>query len=174
MWHLIATFTSPPKVVLAKTGQWKLKIWRKIVDDRTVRLPQNWNDFPAVPSNTQELALLLSNELIAQAPGDKIIVVPGVGDLTQLDIPCTLEIPSVWSALAQWYNGRLTIERAWVRIIPCMSKQQKYKYFPIHGIRQKLSSPESVVTPTPTFLATPWKRHDAWCMFVKYIGYFST
>ena len=33
-----------------------------------------------------------------------------------------------------------------------MSKQQKYKYFPIHGIIQKLSSPESVVTPSPTFL----------------------
>ena len=68
----------------------------------SVPLPQNWNDFPAVPSNKQELALLLSKELIAQAPGDKIIVVPGVGDFTQLDIPSTLKIPSVWSALAQW------------------------------------------------------------------------
>ena len=56
-----------------------LKIWRKIVDDRTVPLPQNWNEFPAVPSKKQELALLLSKELIAQAPGDKIIVVHGVG-----------------------------------------------------------------------------------------------
>ena len=48
---------------------------RKIVDGRTVPLPQNWNDFLAVPANKQDLALLLSNELIAQAPGDKIIVV---------------------------------------------------------------------------------------------------
>ena len=37
---------------------------RKIVDGRTVPLPQNWNDFLAVPANKQDLALLLSNELI--------------------------------------------------------------------------------------------------------------
>ena len=40
-------------------------------------LPQNWNDFLAVPANKQDLALLLSKELIAQAPGDKVIVYAG-------------------------------------------------------------------------------------------------
>ena len=61
---------------------------RKIVDGRTVQLPQNWNDFLAVPANKQDLALLLSNELIAQAPGDKIIVVAG-GFRTAEDTQCT-------------------------------------------------------------------------------------
>ena len=61
---------------------------RKIVDDRTGPLPQNWNDFMAVPSNKQDLALLLSNELIAQATGDKIIVVVG-GFRTAEDTQCT-------------------------------------------------------------------------------------
>ena len=51
-------------------------------------LPQNWNDFLAVPSNKQDLALLLSNDLIAQAPGDKIIVVAG-GFRTAEDTQCT-------------------------------------------------------------------------------------
>ena len=61
---------------------------RKIVDGRTAPLPQNWNDFLAVPSNKQDLALLLSKELIAQAPGDKIIVVAG-GFRTAEDTQCT-------------------------------------------------------------------------------------
>ena len=61
---------------------------RKIVDGRTVPLPQNWNDFLAVPANKQDLALLLSNELITQAPGDKIIVVAG-GFRTAEDTQCT-------------------------------------------------------------------------------------
>ena len=47
-----------------------------------------WNDFLAVPSNKQDLALLLSTELIAQAPGDKIIVVAG-GFRTAEDTQCT-------------------------------------------------------------------------------------
>ena len=97
--HSIAITTRLKNVVLAKTDQ---RNTRKIVDDRTVPLPQTWNDFPAVPSNKQELALLLSKELIAQSLGDKIIVVPGVWDLTQLKISSALKIPSVWSALAQW------------------------------------------------------------------------
>ena len=53
--------------------------------DRTVPLPQNWNDLLAIPSNKQDLALLLSNELIAQAPGDKIIG----GFRTAEDTQCT-------------------------------------------------------------------------------------
>ena len=44
--------------------------------------------FLAVPSNKQDLALLLSNELIAQAPGDKSIVVAG-GFRTAEDTQCT-------------------------------------------------------------------------------------
>ena len=51
-------------------------------------LPQNCNDFLAVPSNKQDLALLLSNELIAQAPIDKITVVAG-GFRTAEDTQCT-------------------------------------------------------------------------------------
>ena len=50
---------------------------RKVLNDRTVPLPQKWNDFLAVPANKQDLSLLLSNELIAQAPADKVIVVAG-------------------------------------------------------------------------------------------------
>ena len=61
---------------------------RKIVDDRTVPLPQNWNDFLAVPSNKLDLALVHSKELIAQASGDKIIVVAG-GFPTADDTQCT-------------------------------------------------------------------------------------
>ena len=61
---------------------------RMIVDYRTVPLPQNWNDFLSVPFNKQDLALLLSNEPIAQAPGDKIIVV-AAGFRTAEDTQCT-------------------------------------------------------------------------------------
>ena len=71
-----------------KNRQRKARPIRKIVDDRTVPLPQNWNDCLAVPSNKQDLALLLSNKLIAQAPGDKISVVAG-GFRTAEDTQCT-------------------------------------------------------------------------------------
>ena len=46
---------------------------RKVVDDRAVPLPQNWNDFLAVPANKKDLALLLSTELIANALGTMIV-----------------------------------------------------------------------------------------------------
>ena len=76
-------------MVPTKTDKGKLVLYiRKIVDDRTVPLPQNWKDFLAVSSNKQDLALLLSNELIAQAPGDNIIVVAG-GFRTAEDTQCT-------------------------------------------------------------------------------------
>ena len=79
---------------------------RKIVDGRTVPLPQNWNDFQAVPANKQDLTLLLSNELIAQAPGEKIIVVAG-GFRTAEDTQCTqpfvdIEMPTTRKPTPGW------------------------------------------------------------------------
>ena len=65
-----------------------------IVDDRTVPLPQNWNDFPTIPSNKQELALLLSKELIAQAPVDNGFHTAGDTQYTE-DTQCVEHISSV-------------------------------------------------------------------------------
>ena len=77
-----------------------------------------WNDFLAVPSNKQDLALLLSNELVAQAPGDKIIVVAG-GFRTAEDTQCTgplvdIEMPRANHEEADTKDlGGVTLHSCW-------------------------------------------------------------
>ena len=155
---------------------------RKIVDDRTVPLPQNWNDFLAVPANKQDLALLLSNELIAQARGDKIIVVAG-GFRTAEDIQCTeplvdieklranhkeadtrvvlhcIQAESDDVVVAAQDTDILLLLIAFFSSMKCKQlwiKARMFKqkkYFPIHEIRQKLSFPESVYSALLAFHA---------------------
>ena len=155
---------------------------RKIVDGRTVPLPQNWNDFLAVPANKQDLALLLSNELIAQAPGDKIIVVAG-GFRTAEDTQCTQPLVDIEMLRANHEEADtrvvlhcihaetedvvvaardtdiLLLLLAFFSSMKCKqlwmkagTSKQK-KYFPIHEIRQKLSFPESVYSALLAFHA---------------------
>ena len=132
-------------------------------------LPQNWNDFLAVPSNKQDLALLLSNELIAQAPIDKITVVAG-GFRTAEDTQCTEPLVDIEvlranheeadTRVATRGTGILLLLLVFFSSMKCnqlwmkagTSKQKKY--FPIHEIRQKLSFPESVYSTQLFFLST--------------------
>ena len=147
-------------------------------------MPQNGNDFLAVPSNKQDLALLLSNELIAQAPGDKITVVAG-GFRTAEDTQCTEPLVDVEML-------RSNHEEADTRVVlHCIHAEtedvvvaardtgillllllvffssmkcnqlwmkagtsKQKKYFPIHEIRRKLSFPESVYSTQLFLLST--------------------
>ena len=153
-----------------------------IVDDRTVPLPQIWNDFLSVPFNKHDLALLLSNELISQAPGDKIIVV-AAGFRTAEDTQCTEPLVDIKMlranheeadtrmvlhcihaqtedvVLAARDTDILLLLLAFFSSMKCKqlwmkagTSKQK-KYFPIHEIRQKLSFPESVYSALLAFHA---------------------
>ena len=144
-----------------------------IVNNRTVPLRQNWNDFLSVPFNKQDLALLLSNELIAQAPGDKIIVV-AAGFRTAEDTQCTEPLVDIEMlranheeadtrvvlhcihaetedvVVAARDNGILLLLLAFFSSMKCnqlwmkAGTSKQKKYFPIHEIREKLPFPESV------------------------------
>jgi hypothetical protein len=146
---------------------------RKVVDDRTVPLPQNWNDFLAVPSNKQDLALLLSNELIAQAPGDKVMVVAG-GFRTAEDTQSTKPLVDIEMIRANHEEADtrvvlhcihadantivvaardtdiLLLLLVFFSRMKCKQLWMKagtakqQKYIPVHEIRLKLSFPESV------------------------------
>ena len=50
---------------------------RRMVEGRHVPLPSNWQNFMALPQNKADLSRLLSEELILQAPCDKVVVVSG-------------------------------------------------------------------------------------------------
>jgi hypothetical protein len=50
---------------------------RREIQDRSVPLPPNWNNFMALGENKADLARLLSQQLIVQAPSNKIIVASG-------------------------------------------------------------------------------------------------
>lgn len=50
---------------------------RRVVEDSSVPIPNNWNDFLAVPANKADLADFLSKHLIANAPPGKTLVVSG-------------------------------------------------------------------------------------------------
>ena len=50
---------------------------RRLVEDRTVKLPSNWSNFMALSENKADLAQLLSEELISNAPGYKEVIVAG-------------------------------------------------------------------------------------------------
>ena len=131
--------------------------------------------FLAVPSNKQDLALPLSNELIAQAPGDKSIVVAG-GFRTAEDTQCTEPLVDIEMLRANHEEADtrvvlhcihaetedvvvaardtdillLLLESCWMKA--CTSKQKKH--FPIHEIRQQLSFPESVYSTQLFLLST--------------------
>ena len=48
---------------------------RRVVESRDVALPKSWSNFLALPENKADLARFLSQELIANAPPQKEIVV---------------------------------------------------------------------------------------------------
>jgi hypothetical protein len=50
---------------------------RRMIESRQVPLPNSWTNFMALPENKADLARLLSEELIIQAPNDKVVVVAG-------------------------------------------------------------------------------------------------
>ncbi len=50
---------------------------RRVVEGRDVPLPKNWENFMALPANKSDLARFLSEEVLANAPHDKEIVVAG-------------------------------------------------------------------------------------------------
>lgn len=50
---------------------------RRVVEDSSVPIPNNWNDFLAVPANKADLADFLSKHLITNAPPGKTLVVAG-------------------------------------------------------------------------------------------------
>ena len=58
---------------------------RRIVEGRDVPLPNNWTNFLSLPENKVDLAHFLSEELCAQAPENKEIVVAG-GFREQLEV----------------------------------------------------------------------------------------
>ena len=138
--------------------------------------------FLAVPANKQDLALLLSNELIAQSPGDKIIIVAG-GFRTAEDTQCTEPLVDIEMLRANHEEADtkvvlhyihaeaehvvvaardtdiLLLLLAFFSSMKCKqlwmkadTSKQK-KYFPIHEIRQKLSFPESVYSALLAFHA---------------------
>ena len=50
---------------------------RRAIENGSVPLPRNWTNFLALEKNKEDLATFLSDELLAQAPADKIIIVAG-------------------------------------------------------------------------------------------------
>lgn len=52
---------------------------RRLVENREVPLPSNWNDFMALSENKRDLSAFLSNELIQAATGKTLIVAGGLG-----------------------------------------------------------------------------------------------
>ncbi|MES9881148.1 MAG: hypothetical protein ABW185_09730, partial [Sedimenticola sp.] len=50
---------------------------RRVVENREVPLPKSWDNFMALPANKADLARFLSEELLANPPVDKVIVVAG-------------------------------------------------------------------------------------------------
>ncbi|KAL2088639.1 hypothetical protein ACEWY4_015538 [Coilia grayii] len=50
---------------------------RRASEDGSVPLPKNWSNFLALEKNKEDLAQFLSDELLAQAPANKIIIAAG-------------------------------------------------------------------------------------------------
>lgn len=50
---------------------------RRAIEDGSVPLPKNWSNFLALEKNKEDLAQFLSDELLAQAPANKIIIAAG-------------------------------------------------------------------------------------------------
>lgn len=50
---------------------------RRLVEGRSVPLPNSWANFIALPENKADLARFLAEELLAGAPNDKLVVVAG-------------------------------------------------------------------------------------------------
>ena len=137
----------------------------------------------AVPSNKQDLALLLSNELIAQAPGDKIIVVAG-GFRTAEETQCTEPLVDIEMlranheeadtrvvlhcihaetedvAVAARDTDILLLLPVFFSSMQCnqlwmkAGTSKQKKYFHIYEIRQKRSFPESVYSTQLFLLST--------------------
>ena len=66
--------------IKSRTRQRRTKTTRPIrwvIENGSVPLPQNWQNFLALPDNKSDLSRFLSEHIVAHAPPDKIIVTGG-------------------------------------------------------------------------------------------------
>ena len=72
---------------------------RRVIEGKDVPLPSNWSNFLELCENKADLARFLSEELIAQAPSQKIVVVSG-GFKNEQEVQCsdtTVDVESLKS-----------------------------------------------------------------------------
>ena len=65
------------ELTLHLTGTETYQLRARAIENGSVPLPRNWTNFLALEKNKEDLATFLSDELLAQAPADKMIIVAG-------------------------------------------------------------------------------------------------